>query len=162
MEKTGSSSPQARHWKQAPWAAINLTGLKYTLVQSRPNPGPPSLRLAASGNNKPRITQDITVQTGKLDEPIISPLLTLTMSLHLPAWLTFLESWVCRLKRIPLTKTGASPPPPPLPDGGQMKTYLHIYIFMWDGLDTGSTPVSLWPYSVAWPATRCSSNFRNR
>ena len=82
---------------------------KYTLIQSRPNPGPPSLRLAALGNNKPRITQDIRVQTGKLDEPIISPLLTLTMSLHLPAWLTFLESWVCRLKRIPLTKTGAFP-----------------------------------------------------
>lgn len=128
MEKTGSSSPQARHWKQAPWAAINLTGLKYTLVQSRPNPGPPSLRLAASGNNKPRITQDITVQTGKLDEPIISPLLTLTMSLHLPAWLTFLESWVCRLKRIPLTKTGASPPPPASRRRTDENLSAHLYI----------------------------------
>lgn len=40
---------------------------------SQPNPGP------ASCNNKPRITRDVRVQTGKLDEPIISPPLTVTV-----------------------------------------------------------------------------------
>lgn len=41
----------------------------------------------ASCNNKLRITQDIRVQTGKLDEPIISPLLTVTVSPQLLAQL---------------------------------------------------------------------------
>lgn len=65
--------PQARHWAQAQRAPINPAGQKYPAGQSQPNPGTPSLGLAASGNNKPRITQDRGVLTGKLDEPIIPP-----------------------------------------------------------------------------------------
>lgn len=43
---------------------------------------------------------------GELDELIISPLLTLTVSLQLPAWLTFLEPEKCRLARVLQTHPG--------------------------------------------------------
>lgn len=72
----------------------------------------PSPGLVASGINKPRITQDMKLQTGKLEEPIISPVLTL-MSRHPATSLTFLESWKCYPIRVSLIRTdwnGITPP----------------------------------------------------
>lgn len=69
------------------------------------------------------------MQTGKLDEPIISPLLTLTMSLQLPAWLTFLESKKCRLTRgLSDKERPAQDRHPLLPDNELSKTRLQICV----------------------------------
>lgn len=73
------SSSQLGHWIQAPLTAIDTTGQKYTRRQSQPNPQQATPRLAASCNNKAGITQDRRVQSGKMDEPIISLLLAQTV-----------------------------------------------------------------------------------
>lgn len=127
----------------------SIWGLRNTLCDNRkPNLGPPSLRLATSRNNKPRITQDIRVQTGKLDEPIISPLLTLS------------ENAACSIE-MSFWQTRAGPGlPPQLPNNRQIKTHRQICVgdhcvvsvckmSVFSGgtdLDGGSTPC---------PATNC-------
>lgn len=84
-------------WIQAQWGTINPPGRNYALGQSQPNPGPPSPRLAASGNNETGMTEYKSV--GKLNEPIISPLLTLTMTLQFPAsWKPWSVAWHSSLR----------------------------------------------------------------
>lgn len=103
----------------------SIWGLRNTLCDNlKPNLGPPSLRLATSRNNKPRITQDIRVQTGKLDEPIISPLLTLTVSPQLAALADLPGTW-----EMSFWQTQAGPGlPAQLPNKRQIKTHLQICV----------------------------------
>lgn len=125
--KAGASGPPSEHRPSQErvhvWVAINLTGQNQTLGESQPNPGLPSLKLAASGN-KYRITLDRSVQTGKLDEPIMSPLLTLRNTLEFPAWLTFQESQKCPLTKDPLTSTDQARSTPPGGRGKQTCTLI--------------------------------------
>lgn len=120
------------HEGRSIWRLTNT--LCYNL---KPNLGPPSLRLATSRNNKPRITQDIRVQTGKLDEPIISPLLTLTVSLQLAALADLPGT-----REMSFWQTRAGPRlPPQLPNNRQIKTHPQIG----DGV---GCVVSVWKMSV--------------
>ena len=161
IEKVGSGAPRKRHRTRCLWAVVNLTGRTNALGKPQLNPGP------TSGNNTPRITQDVRVQTGRLDEPIISPLLTLTMSLLLPAWLTFLESKKCRLTRVPLTRTDR-PRIAPSSGEGQIKTHLQICVGRGFNIFPGGAgpgwwlhPLSLWHCCpVSGAATSWSSIFR--
>lgn len=148
MRWAGSSAPGI-HGRRSMWVDRNTPGDNPKQIQDT---------LSSVGylrHYKPRITRDMKLQTGKLDEPIISPVLTL-MSQHPATSLTFLESWKCYPTGVSLIRTDGNGTTPP----SWSAELCCRGLFRWGRLH----PLSSWHCS-GWPVAQPTSwwpTFRKR